>query len=62
MVEEGVEGISVELEQIRLYRLVNIPAILNLCMVTKDRQRLAAVTVAVQQFDSSSQFWIGTDQ
>ena len=58
MVQEGVEGASGEVGQIRLYRLVNIPGILNLFMVTKDRQRMAAVTAAVQEFDPSSQFWM----
>ena len=58
MVEEGVEGASGEVAQIKLYRLVNIPGILNLFMVTKDRQRMAAVTAAVQEFDPSSQFWM----
>jgi hypothetical protein len=59
MVEEGVRGVTVEVDQLLLYRLVNVPGILNLFMVTKDRKRMAAVTSAVQQFDPVSQFWIG---
>jgi hypothetical protein len=42
-----------------LYRLVNIPGILNLFLVTKDRERMAAVTSVAQQFDPASQFWVG---
>ena len=57
MAEEGVKGVS--RDQLMLYRLVNVPRILNLFMVTKDRQRMAAVTSAVQQFDPVSQFWVG---
>jgi hypothetical protein len=52
MVEEGVNGVSREVDQLMLYRLVHVPGILNLFMVTKDRQRMAAVTSAVQ-------FWVG---
>ena len=61
MVEEGVNGVSREVDQLMLYRLVHVPGILNLFvfMVTKDRQRIAAVTSAVQQFDPVSQFWVG---
>ena len=59
MVEEGVNGVSREVDQLMLYRLVHVPGILNLFMVTKDRQRMAAVTSAVQQFDPVSQFWVG---
>ena len=59
MVEEGVKGVSREVDQLMLLRLVNVPGILNLIMVTKDTQRLAAVTSAVQQFDPVSQFWVG---
>ena len=59
MAEEGVKGVSRDVEQLMLYRLVNVPRILNLFMVTKDRQRMAAVTSAVQQFDPVSQFWVG---
>ena len=50
---------SREVDQLILFRLVNVPGILNLFMVTKDTQRLAAVTSAVQQFDPVSQFWVG---
>jgi hypothetical protein len=57
MVEEGVKGLSREVDQLMLFRLVSVPGILNLFMVTKDTQRLAAVTSAVQQFDRVSQFW-----
>ena len=60
MVEEGVKGVSREVDQLMLYRLVNVLGILNLFMVTtKDRQRMAAVTSVVQQFDPVSQFWVG---
>ena len=59
MAEEGVKGVSRDVDQLMLYRLVNVPRILNLFMVTKDRQRMAAVTSAVQQFDPVSQFWVG---
>ena len=59
MVEEEVKGVSREVDQLMLLRLVNVPGILNLIMVTKDTQRLAAVTSAVQQFDPVSQFWLG---
>ena len=59
MVEEGVKGVSREVDQLMLFRLVNVPGILNLFMVTKDTQRLAAVTSAVQQFDLVSKFWVG---
>ena len=54
MVEEGVNGVSREVDQLMLYRLVHVPGILNLFvfMVTKDRQRMAAVTSALQ-------FWVG---
>jgi hypothetical protein len=55
----GVKGVSRDVDQLMLYRLVNVPRILNLFMVTKDRQRMAAVTSAVQQFDPVSQFWVG---
>ena len=55
MVEEGVKDVSREVDQLMLYRLVNVPGILNLFMVTKDRKRMAAVTSAVQQFDPVSQ-------
>ena len=57
MEEEGVKGVTQEMEQMMLYRLVNVPGILNLFMVTKDRHRLASVTTAVQGFDPRSQFW-----
>ena len=56
MVEEGVGGATLGVEQIRLYRLVNVPGMLNLFMVTKDRQRMSTVTAAIQQFDPASQF------
>ena len=59
MAEEGVKGVSRDVDQLMLYRLLNVPRILNLFMVTKDRQRIAAVTSAVQQFDPVSQFWVG---
>ena len=59
MVEEGVKGVSREVDQLMLYRLVNVPGILNLFMVTTDKQRMAAVTSAVQQFDPVSQFRVG---
>ena len=60
MVEEGVKDVSREVDQLMLYRLVNVLGILNLFMVTtKDRQRMAAVTSVVQQFDPVSQFWVG---
>ena len=52
MAEEGVKGVSRDVDQLMLYRLVNVPRILNLFMVTKDRQRMAAVTSALQ-------FWVG---
>ena len=54
MVEEGVNGVSREVDQLMLYRLVHVPGILNLFvfMVTKDRQRMAAETSALQ-------FWVG---
>merc|ERR1719318_717459 len=61
MVEEGVAGVSLEVDHVMLYRLVNVPGILNLFMVTKDRKRMAAVTSAVQQFDPVSQFWVGDE-
>ena len=39
---------------------LQVLGILNLFMVTtKDRQRMAAVTSVVQQFDPVSQFWVG---
>ena len=60
VVEEGVKDVSREVDQLMLYRLVNVLGILNLFMVTtKDRQRMAAVTSVVQQFDPVSQFWVG---
>jgi hypothetical protein len=37
-----------EVDQLMLFRSVNVPGILNLFMVTKGMQRLAAVTSAVQ--------------
>ena len=40
MAEEGVKGVSRDVDQLMLYRLVNVPRILNLFMVTKDRQRM----------------------
>ena len=61
MVEEGAKGVSLEVDQLMLFRLVNVPGILNLLMVTKHRQRMAAVTSAVQQFDTVSQFWVGDE-
>ena len=59
VVEEGVKDVSREVDQLMLYRLVNVPGILNLFMVTKDRKRMAAVTSVAQQFDPASQFWVG---
>ena len=59
MVKEGAKGVSREVDQLMLFRLVNVPGILNLFMVTKDAQRLATLTSAVQQFDPVSQFWVG---
>jgi hypothetical protein len=60
VVEEGVKDVSREVDQLMLYRLVNVLGILNLFMVTtKDRQKMAAVTSVVQQFDPVSQFWVG---
>ena len=59
LVKERVKGVSREVDQLVLYRLLNVPRILNLFMVTTDRQRMAAVTSAVQQFDPVSQFWVG---
>ena len=61
MAEEGVKGVPWEVEQLMLFRLVNVPGILNLFMVTKNRHRMAAVTSAVQQFDTVSQFWVGDE-
>jgi len=58
MLEEGVKGATGEFNQMLLYRLVNIPMILNLFMVKKDRQVLASVAAAVQGFDPKTQFWI----
>jgi hypothetical protein len=40
MVEEGVKGVSSEMDQLMFYRLMNVPGILNLFTVTKDRKRL----------------------
>jgi hypothetical protein len=60
VVEEGAKDVSREVDQLMLYRLVNVLGILNLFMVTtKDRQKMAAVTSVVQQFDPVSQFWVG---
>ena len=61
MLEKGVRDVSSEVDQLMLYRLVNVPGILNLFMVTKDRKRMTAVTSAVQQFDPVSQFWVGDE-
>ena len=57
LVKEGVKGVSREVDQLMLYRLVNVPGIQNLFIVTKNRQMMAAVTSAVQEFDPVSQFW-----
>ena len=59
MLEKGVRDVSSEVDQLMLYRLVNVPGILNLFMVTKDCQRMTAVTSAVKQFDPVSQFRVG---
>jgi hypothetical protein len=59
MVKDGVKGVSMEVNQLMLLRLVNVPDILNLFMVTNDTHRMAAVTSAVQQFDPVSQFFVG---
>ena len=52
MVEEGAKGVSLEVDQLMLFRLVNVPGILNLFMLTKDRKMMAAITSAVQQSNS----------
>ena len=57
MVDQGVKGATQKTEQILLYRLVNIPMILNLFMVKKNRQMLAIVNSAVQAFNPRTQFW-----
>jgi len=57
MIDQGVRGANHKSEQILLYRLVNLPMILNLFMVKKDRQMLAAVVSTVQAFDPRTQFW-----
>ena len=52
MVEDGVMGVSSGVDQLFLYRLVNVPGILNLFMLTKDRKMMAAITSVVQQSNS----------
>jgi len=50
--EAGVAGINPQTMAFTLYRIVNVPSILNLFMVTKSRQRMSAVSDAIQHVNN----------
>ena len=60
LVEEGVKGVSREVDQLMLYRLVNVPGILNLFMVTMDRQRMLLSPLQSSSLTQSASSGLGS--
>ena len=60
MVEEGAKGVSLEVDQLMLFRLVNVPGILNLFMVTMDRQRMLLSPLQSSSLTQSASSGLGS--